>query len=162
MRRQAQSYLFSFFSRFFFSYALIVDRIVTLLTCPEHVHHYQIKGCLYLLLGNDSIFIPTKHSWTLLEKLWPAIASTQHATKPSTQNLINALMEKICKRFNSVAVIEETNDQTRRSAIDLWKEIDEKELNEYRHLRQERNETNLRCYHHLFEKLTLMLANEPL
>ncbi|CAF4617031.1 unnamed protein product, partial [Rotaria sp. Silwood2] len=110
VRRQAQSYLFTMLSRFFLSYQIILDRIIELLTKSDEVDHDEIKGCLYILLGNETIFLPTKHSWTVLEKLWPVIACTKHAIKLSTQNLINCIMEKIYKRFNTVAIIENTNE----------------------------------------------------
>ena len=79
-------------SRFFFSYQVILDRIVELLNKSDEVDHDKIKGCLYIILGNDSIFLPSKHSWVILEKLWPSIASTKHAVKLSTQNLINCII----------------------------------------------------------------------
>ncbi|CAF1410376.1 unnamed protein product, partial [Rotaria sordida] len=98
VRRQAQIYLFTMFSQFFFSYQVIVDRIIELLDKSDEVDHDEIKGCLYILLGNESFFLPTKHSWAMLEKLWPSIACTKHARKLSTQNLINCIMEKITYR----------------------------------------------------------------
>ena len=71
-------------------------------------------------------------------------------------------MEKICKRFNSVAIVEEVTEEARQVAIDLWRKVDEKESMEYRRSRLERNATNLRSYHQLMEKLTLMMSKEPL
>ena len=158
VRRQAQTYLFTILSRFFFSYQIILDRIVELLNRPDEVDHDQIKGCLYIILGNDSIFLPTKHSWIILEKLWPSIASTKHAMKLSTLNLINCIMEKICKRFNSVAIIEDTNEISRKAAIDLWRSLEKHELE----FCKERNEVNIQVYNNLIEKLTSLFYNNPL
>lgn len=162
VRRQAQTYLFTLFSRFFFSYQLIIDRVVELLTKTDPVQHYEVKGCLYILLGNDSVFIPTKHSWSMLEKLWPAIACTQQATKISTQNLINCVMEKICKRFNTVAITEETSESSRQAAANLWRPLNEEETIASERLHEERKQNNIRSYSHLMENLTKMIYNEPL
>ncbi len=162
VRRQAQSYLFTILSRFFFSYQLILDRIVELLDSSDEIDHDQIKGCLYILLGNDSLFLPTKHSWMILEKLWPSIASTKHATKLSTQNLINCIMEKMCKRFNTIAIFEDTNEISRKAAVDLWRLLDEHELHVYCQIREERNEENIQSYNNLMEKLTSLFSTNPL
>ncbi len=159
VRRQAQSYLFNVLSRFFFSYQLILDRIVELLNSSNDIDHDQIKGCLYVLLGNDSLFLPTKHSWMILEKLWPSIASTRHATKLSTQNLINCIMEKMCKRFNTIAIIEDTNEISRQAAVDLWRKH---ELQLYNQTREERNEENIQSYNRLMEKLTSLFSMNSL
>ena len=112
-------------SRYLFSYQVIIDRILELLNNPNESDHDQIKGCLYILLGNDSIFIPTKHSWTLLEKLWPALARTMHATKISTQNLIDQIMEQINKQFDTPPIVEDTNDVSIKVAVELWRSLDE-------------------------------------
>jgi proteasome activator subunit 4 len=159
VRRQAQSYLFTVLSRFFFSYQLILDRIVELLNSSNDIDHDQIKGCLYVLLGNDSLFLPTKHSWMILEKLWPSIASTRHATKLSTQNLINCIMEKMCKRFNTIAIIEDTNEISRQAAVDLWCKH---ELQLYNQTREERNEENIQSYNRLMEKLSSLFSMNSL
>ncbi|CAF4657490.1 unnamed protein product [Rotaria sp. Silwood1] len=162
VRRQAQSYLFTMLSHFFFSHQIILDRINELLNKSDEVDHDQFKGCLYILLGNDSIFLPTKRSWIILEKLWPSIACTKHARKLSTQNLINCIMEKMYKCFNTVAIIENTNEISRKVAIDLWCSIDKHELELYNRIYEERNEANIRSYNNLMEKLTSLFYNNVL
>ncbi|CAF3971108.1 unnamed protein product [Rotaria sp. Silwood2] len=162
VRRQAQTYLFTMLSRFFFSHQLILDRIIELLTKSNEVDHDEIKGCLYILLGNETIFLPAKHSWAILEKLWPAIACTKHAIKLSTQNLINCIMEKINKRFNTVAIIENTNEISKQAAIDLWRSLEKHELELYNRMHEERIESNIRSYNNLMEKLTSLYYNNVL
>lgn len=115
--------------------------------------HDQIKGCLYILLGNDSVFIPTKHSWNLFSKLWPAIAQTPHATKTSTQNLIDLIMEKIGQQFDTPAIVEHTNDKASRAATNLWKPLDSTELERCDRIRQQRNDHHIQAYTHLMEQL---------
>ena len=150
------------FSRFFFSYQLILDPTIELLTKSVPVQYHEVKGCLYILLGNDTFFMPTKHSWTVLEKLWPALASSPHLNKPRVLELINFIMEKICKRFNSIAIIEETNEASKLAASRLWRSLNDQEtvINSARH--QERNESHTRSYRYLMEKLTSMIYNDTL
>ncbi|CAF1560656.1 unnamed protein product [Rotaria magnacalcarata] len=162
VRRQAQTYLFTMLSRFFFSYQVILDRIVELLNKPDEVDHDKIKGCLYLILGNDSIFLPSKHSWVILEKLWPSIASMKHAMKLSTQNLINCIMEKMYRRYNTVAIIEDTNEISRQAAINLWHSLDSDELELRKGMHDERNQTNICSYTNLIEKLTSLFYSDTL
>ncbi|CAF2652171.1 unnamed protein product [Rotaria sp. Silwood2] len=162
VRRQAQSYLFTMLSRFYLLYRIILDRIIELLTKSDEVDHDEIKGCLYIFLGNETIFLPTKHSWTVLEKLWPAISCTKHAIKLSTQNLINCIMEKIYKRFNTVAIIENTNEISKQAAISLWRSLEKHEFELYNRIYEERIEGNIRSYNNLMEKLISLLYNNVL
>lgn len=155
-------YLFHILRRYLFSYQVIINRILELLNNPGESDHDQIKGCLYILLGNDSIFIPTKHSWTLLERLWPSLARTKHATKISTQNLIDRIMEKIGKQFDSPAIIENTNDVAIKAAVNVWRSLNEVELKSRDQLRAERNEANIRSYNNLMETLNSLFYGDPL
>ena len=162
VRRQAQTYLFTILSRFFFSYQLILDRLVELLDSSQEIDHDQIKGCLYIIFGNDSLFLPTKHSWSMIAKLWPTIASTKHATKLSTQNLINCIMEKLCKRYSSIAILEETNEIAKQAAVNLWRKLNEDELAVFAQVREIRNEENTRLYTDLMGRLTALFSTKPL
>lgn len=158
VRRQAQSYLFTMLSRFFFSYQIIINRIIELLNRSNEVDHDQIKGCLYIILGNDSFFLPTKHSWIVLEKLWPALVCTKHATKITTQNLVHCIVEKIYKRFNNVAIVEYTDDISKQAAANLWRPLEEHELELNHRLHKKTIETNICSYKNLMEKLSSLLG----
>ncbi|CAF3512541.1 unnamed protein product, partial [Rotaria sordida] len=162
VRRNAQVYLFHILRRYLFSYQVIIDRILELFDNPGAADHDQIKGCLYILLGNDSIFIPTKHSWTLLEKLWPSLTRTIHATKISTQKLLDRIMEKIGKQFDTPAIIEDTNDISIKAAIELWRPLETHELISRDQMREERNQANIRSYNNLMETLNSLFYNQPL
>lgn len=133
-----------------------------MLDSPGEADHDQIKGCLYILLGNDSIFIPTKHSWTLLEKLWPVLARTMHATKLSTQKLLDRIMEKIGKQFDTPAIIEDTDDPSRKAAADLWRPLESHELQARDQMREERNQANIQSYTNLMETLNSLFYNHKL
>ncbi|CAF4504295.1 unnamed protein product, partial [Rotaria socialis] len=162
VRRNAQVYLFHILRRYLFSYQVVIDRILELLDNPGEADHDQIKGCLYILLGNESIFIPTKHSWTLLEKLWPTLARTMHATKISTQKLLDRIMEKIGKQFDTPAIVEDTNDLSIKAAIELWRPLEEHELISREQMREKRNQANIQSYNNLMETLNSLFYNQLL
>ncbi|CAF3510050.1 unnamed protein product, partial [Rotaria sp. Silwood2] len=162
VRRDAQGYLFSVLNRYLFSYQVIVDRIIELLNSPGEADHDQIKGCLYILLGNHSFFLPTKHSWSMIEKLWPAMARTTHARKPTTQRLMDHINETIGKQFDTQALVEDTNDISRKAAVDLWKRLETHELESRIILRQQRNEENVKSYNNLMETLNSLLRGDSL
>ncbi|CAF4971511.1 unnamed protein product, partial [Rotaria sp. Silwood1] len=162
VRRNAQVYLFHILRRYLFSYQVIINRILELFDNPREADHDQIKGCLYILLGNDSIFIPTKHSWTLLEKLWPSLTRTMHATKISTQKLLDRIMEKIGKQFDTPAIIEDINDESVKAAIELWRPLETNELISRDQMREARNQANIQSYNNLMETLNSLFYNHSL
>ncbi|CAF4314779.1 unnamed protein product [Rotaria socialis] len=162
VRRDAQGYLFSVLNRYLFSYQVIVDRIIELLNSPSDIDHDQIKGCLYILLGNHSFFLPTKHSWSMIERLWPAMARTTHAKKPTTQRLMDHINETIGKQFDTQALVEDTNDVSRKAAVDIWKPLDPVDLESRDQIRQQRNEENVQSYNNLMETLNSLLRGDSL
>ncbi len=129
---------------------------------PGDADHDQIKGCLYILLGNHAFFLPTKHSWAMLEKLWPAMARTTHAKKPTTQRLMDHINETIGKQFDTQALIEDTNEISRKAAADLWRPLEEKELEARDQLREQRNEENIKSYNNLMETLNSLLRGDAM
>ncbi|CAF3366761.1 unnamed protein product [Rotaria socialis] len=162
VRRDAQGYLFSVLNRYLFSYQVIVDRIIELLNSPSDIDHDQIKGCLYILLGNHSFFLPTKHSWSMIERLWPAMARTTHAKKPTTQRLMDHINETIGKQFDTQALVEDTNDVSRKAAVNIWKPLDPVDLESRDQIRQQRNEENVQSYNNLMETLNSLLRGDSL
>ncbi|CAF1351315.1 unnamed protein product [Rotaria magnacalcarata] len=128
IRRTAQSELFSVLNHYAFSSNMIADRIVEVLKTANETDHDQVKGCLYILLGNDSFFLPTKISWSKMEKLWPSIASVNHSEKRSITNLIQRISHKIEKLFVTKEINQNANEESTRAAITLWCAIESKEL----------------------------------
>ena len=98
----------------------------------------------------------------MLEKLWPAMARTTHAKKPTTQRLMDHINETIGKQFDTQALIEDTNEISRKAAADLWKPLDANELISRDQLREQRNETNIRSYNNLMETLNSLLRGDSL
>jgi len=95
VRYLAQKYLFSILQSNLRSYEIIIDRIIQILDSSNNIDHDQIKGCLYVLLGDDSFSLIIKSSWQTKEKLWPLIARMSHANKQSTTNLYERIITKI-------------------------------------------------------------------
>jgi hypothetical protein len=66
-------------------------------------------------------------------------------------------MEKICKRFNTIAIIENTNEISKKAAEDLWRSLEK-----HQGMREERNQANIQSYNNLMNKLTSLFSNNPL
>ncbi|CAF5043459.1 unnamed protein product, partial [Rotaria sp. Silwood1] len=162
VRCNAQVDLFYILRCYLFSYQVIIDHILELLDNSDGANHDQIKGCLYILLGNDLVFIPAQYSWTLLEKLWPSLTRTMHATKTSTQELLDCIMDKLCKQFDTPAIIEDINDKSVKAAIELWRPLETNELISRDQMREARNQANIQSYNNLMETLNSLFYNHPL
>jgi hypothetical protein len=71
-------------------------------------------------------------------------------------------MDKICKQFNTIAIIEDTSEISRHAAADLWHPLENSELELSNRIREERNVANIRSYINLMEKLTSLFYSDPL
>ena len=69
VRVSAQSSLSRTLKQFPYSYSHILDSVLSLIR-PGEASHEQFKGALYIILQNQFLI---KHSWTLQNRLWPAI-----------------------------------------------------------------------------------------
>jgi hypothetical protein len=98
----------------------------------------------------------------MIERLWPAMARTTHAKKPTTQRLMDHINETIGKQFDTQALVEDTNEISRKAAADFWRPLEEKELESRDQLREQRNEENIRSYNNLMETLNLLLREDSL
>jgi len=98
----------------------------------------------------------------MIEKLWPAMARTTHAKKPTTQRLMDHINETIGKQFDTQALVEDTNEISRKAAADFWRPLEAKELESRDQLRQQRNEENIRAYNNLMETLNSLLRGDSL
>ncbi|CAF2134732.1 unnamed protein product [Rotaria magnacalcarata] len=159
IRRIAQSELFSVLNHYAFSSNMIADRIVEVLKTANETDHDQVKGCLYILLGNDSFFLPTKISWSKMEKLWPSIASVNHSEKRSITNLIQRISHKIEKLFVTKEINQNANEESTRAAITLWCAIESKELETGNKLHEQQNLANTQSYNNLMEQLNSLITS---
>ncbi|CAF4080922.1 unnamed protein product, partial [Rotaria magnacalcarata] len=162
IRRTAQSELFSVLNHYAFSSNMIADRIVEVLKTANETDHDQVKGCLYILLGNDSFFLPTKISWSKMEKLWPSIASVNHSEKRSITNLIQRISHKIEKLFVTKEINQNANEESTRAAITLWCAIESKELETGNKLHEQQNLANTQSYNNLMEQLNSLITSNTL
>lgn len=110
VRRDAQNQLFSMLAHYPYSTSMIVPGLVELLRAhndetdaeAKSARHDQLKGGLYLLLGNsvqDSLMI--KQNWSILSVLWPQVFRCQSFEKPSIQTLLEKIHAKTDKDFDS-------------------------------------------------------------
>ncbi|UJR17800.1 hypothetical protein I4U23_004699 [Adineta vaga] len=162
IRMNAQQSLFVLLTRFQFSYEVIIDRLLELLNASNEINHDEFKGCLYILLGTDFVFLPGKHSWKLLEKLWPSIAKTTHVTKTSTQDLILQIVYKISQQFDAPSIIEETNIAAIRAAAALWRPLDAQEMKISIENREKRTQENIQSYNNLIGDISFSTSDTHL
>ncbi|CAF4481758.1 unnamed protein product, partial [Rotaria socialis] len=149
IRRTAQSELFSVLDHYAFSSNVLVDRIVEVLKTANETDHDQVKGCLYILLGNDSFFLPTQISWSKMEKLWSSIASISHSEKRSIPGLIQRISHKIGKLFVTKEINQNANEESTRTAITLWRSLEPKELKTGNQVHEQQNQSYKVCAHAL-------------
>ena len=97
-----------------------------------------------------------------MEKLWPTLACTSHATKISTQKLLDRIMEKIGKQFDTLAIVEDTNETSVKAAIELWRPLERHELELRDSVREEQNQANIQSYNNLIETLNSLFYNHTL
>jgi hypothetical protein len=98
----------------------------------------------------------------MIEKLWPAMARTSHAKKPTTQRLMDHINETIGKQFDTQALVEDTNEISRNAAVDLWRPLQQDEIKTRDQLREQRNEENIKSYMNLMETLNSLLRGDSL
>jgi proteasome activator subunit 4 len=109
VRKDAQTQLFTVMSQYPYSNLIIVPKIVEMLnrsnlldTDSNKLTHDQLKGCLYLLRGNniqDSLMI--KQNWNVIGIIWPAFLKCQDFEKPSIQALLDKIYFKANKDYDS-------------------------------------------------------------
>jgi len=157
-RRKAQMALFSVLHRYRFSGHIIIDRIIELLNgSNKDTDHDQIKGCLHVLLGNSSYFLPNDDSWPILLRLWPTLVCIKD-TKLSTQNLIDLIQNKIHRLFVTKDIIQHANESVINAAADLWYPLKSNETN----MCEAHNQTNMESYTQLMETLSSLLRPNTL
>ena len=98
----------------------------------------------------------------MVERLWPAMAKTTHAKKLTTQRLMDHINETIVKQFDTQALVEDTNEISRKVAEELWKPLSPDQLESRDRLREQRNEENMKSYHKLMETLNSLLRSDSL
>ena len=112
VRKDAQTQLFSLLGHFPYSSLLIIPKLVDMLNkCnlasasdqeAQTLDHEQLKGCLYLLSGNNSNeSFMVKQNWQVISALWPALFKCQRYEKPSIQALLDRIYYKANKDYDS-------------------------------------------------------------
>ncbi|CAF1048161.1 unnamed protein product [Adineta steineri] len=156
IRRQAQNDLLCLLKSYRFSFQIILHQIIQLLNKSDEDNHDQIKGCLYILLGNNSFFLPTQYSWEMKEKLWLSIAQMAPTNKSTIQHLIENITKKIYKTFVMEVIIQNTNEISIQAAALLWHPLETNEMKR----REEYNKNDIESYNNLMERLCSFIKND--
>ncbi|CAF1141433.1 unnamed protein product [Adineta ricciae] len=162
IRSKAQEELFHFINHYNLSWIKFLDRIVEQLSTSNKTNHHQVKGCLYILLGNDTFFLPTKHSWSMMSKIWPLMVKINHTNRLSIQNLIERIRQNVEKDFEPLELSLDIGHDAQCAAVDLWHELENDELERSQQIRERQRESNLQSYHHLIDTLHSLLRDETL
>lgn len=102
VRERAQKYLFVMFSHYSYSSRVIVPKLIDLLKRKTKITHDQLKGCLYLIIGDSNgKSLSIKEDWQILSQLWPLLFKLQQFQKPSIQYLLDTIHLNICDNFES-------------------------------------------------------------
>jgi hypothetical protein len=137
---------------------LIIDRIVEILNKSNTSNLDQIKGCLHTLCGDNTFFLPTKHSWAMKEKIWPAIARMAQTTEISINNLIQNIQKDMYEIYFTHVIIQRTDELAKNTAAALWHPLELSEIEK----RQRSNENDASSYRNLMEALNSLLQNDKL
>ncbi|CAF1329744.1 unnamed protein product [Adineta steineri] len=162
VRIKAQEELFHFVDHYNLSWTIFLDRIIELLNNSNNINHHKIKGCLYILLGNQKFFLPLKHSWIMMEKLWPLIVRLNHTNKISIQNLIKSIQRRIENEFKSQSLIYKIDNKSQSIATHLWRQLETNEIEIGNEIREKRHKINFQSYYNLIDTLNLLLREEIL
>jgi len=88
VRKSAQSALGHGFHVFAYSYRRMLDDVTKFLKNEDQdVEHHQLKGALYLVLGQSKRTLVARRSWDVSAKLWPALVRVQQCERPSVIQL---------------------------------------------------------------------------
>ncbi|XP_049827617.1 proteasome activator complex subunit 4-like [Schistocerca gregaria] len=120
VRSRAQQTLFTALDTFSYSYLVLVPKLLEYLKEDSKEHHDQFKGALYVLLGPKQNPLVTRHDWTMLNSLWPAIVLAKPSEKASVINLLDNLVETVHKHFPTITINLEIPDTCLASARKLW------------------------------------------
>ncbi|XP_064602863.1 proteasome activator complex subunit 4-like [Liolophura sinensis] len=119
VRKKAQASLIVGFYEFPYSYRCLLSDILSGLKDDPEIPEYKFKGSLFLLLGNGKQCMAIKRNWESLGQIWPALVTSQHSEKPSILKLIDDIMNKICKNFETVTIISKVSSSSVSDALAL-------------------------------------------
>ncbi|XP_059159046.1 proteasome activator complex subunit 4B-like [Physella acuta] len=119
VRKRAQSCLHQAFRTFAYSYRTCLVQLVENLKNPEPEQHL-FKGTLYTIQGQGAkSCLAIKRDWDTLSKLWPALVQAQQFEKPSILKVIEDIMNKVFKGFETFAITIKTCDEVISAATRL-------------------------------------------
>ncbi|XP_054263116.1 proteasome activator complex subunit 4-like [Macrosteles quadrilineatus] len=120
VRKNAQGKL-NYSLRLYSDNSMLISKLLDILKRDSNIHHEQIKGALYVLLGPKDHPLVIQREWGLLKQLWPALVQAQPSEKPSVINLLNALSDTVRKHFHTLNIDIQIGEKGEEVCKKLWK-----------------------------------------
>jgi len=120
VRKNAQGKLNSAL-RMFSDNSTLITKIVEILKKDSNVHHEEIKGALYVLLGPKDYPLVIQRDWSMVKQLWPALVQAHPSEKPSVINLLNTLSDTVRKQFHTLNIDIQFGEKGEEISKQLWK-----------------------------------------
>ncbi|XP_078000645.1 proteasome activator complex subunit 4-like [Glandiceps talaboti] len=162
VRSRGQSVLFVAIRHYAYCKRDIIPNLLSHLKNDPELSHQQFKGALYVLLGQREWWFAITHDFKLLSQIWPAIVEAGHSEKPSIMKIIEEMVNKIHRHYQTIVIHTQVTDNSVKYATQLWNGSEPKpsitapsagELETARVTLEKGNNELLSHYHHLVSSL---------
>ncbi|GAB6022437.1 hypothetical protein CHUAL_006550 [Chamberlinius hualienensis] len=121
VRCMAQWVLGECFFRLPFSYRAILPQLQNLIENVSTLSHDKLKGLLHVLLGDQhSYCLLARREWDVLLKLWPIVIKTPISDRPSTNLLLDSIVNRVRKHMDTFLIYYQIPDRVLKVAETLW------------------------------------------
>lgn len=104
-----------------FAYLKILPQLEDLVNNAGSYSHEKLKGMLYILLGEQHMYcLLARRDWEVLLRLWPVVVKTPISDQPTVNMLLETLVNRVNKQFETFAIIEEIPQSAVNAALELW------------------------------------------
>ena len=167
VRIRAQDTLHQMTMTYAYSYKVILEPTLDLLSSDnseEKVSHEAFKGALYILIGHKDKSMLTKHDWSTLSKVWPALLLSRHSEKPSVAKLLDQVFKTLHKHSETFALEAQVSEKAVNLALNILtgERPSEAEMEAAKTKCLEANAKNIRVYENLVDKLCQELETRKL
>ncbi|XP_070577632.1 proteasome activator complex subunit 4-like isoform X2 [Ptychodera flava] len=162
VRRHAQSVLFVGLKIYAYCKRDVLPSILCNLKDDPKISHQQFKGALFVLLGIREWSLATLHDFKTVARIWPAIVHAGHSEKLSIMKLMEDLVNKIHRHYETLSIQTQVSDDSIRCAAELWSASNPKpslpapsadELERGVLTLEKRNNEQVSCYNQLINTL---------
>ncbi|KAK7466612.1 hypothetical protein BaRGS_00037269 [Batillaria attramentaria] len=163
VRKRAQGCVHTCFNHFHYTYLAAIPHLVKHLKNPE----VEEARCTSFWGSGGKRSLATRRNWEVLSELWPAISQAQHYEKPSILQIVDAIITKVVKSQETVAIKGSVQAADRLFASSSHPKVvgqplsaEERALGEKADIK--RNAENLRLYTQLVEELVALVESGKL